>query len=56
MEGSVTTLTDVFQTALTTVQSDVMSYVKVALPIGLGIMGVFIAIKLGVKFFRQVAK
>ena len=50
------TLQEVFKTGLTTVQSDVMGYIADALPIGLVIMGVFLAIKLGIKFFRTVAK
>lgn len=43
-------------TAFTTVQSDFMSVVTIALPIGLGIMGVFLAVKYGVKFFKSVSK
>ena len=44
-----------FSTALTTVQTDVVSMVETALPIGLGIMGLFLAIRLGISFFRSVA-
>lgn len=49
-------LTSVFDTAVKSVQSDVLAYVGKALPVGLAIMGVFVAIKLGVKFFKSVAK
>lgn len=50
------TLTEAFTSALATIQTDVMSYIKVALPVGLAIFGTILAIRLGMKFFRQVAK
>ncbi|MDO5836974.1 MAG: hypothetical protein Q4P17_10735 [Methanobacterium sp.] len=49
-------MTTAFSTALTSVQGDVTSLVTTALPVGLGIMGLMLAIRLGVKFFRSVAK
>lgn len=49
------TLTNAFTTALTAVQGDVQSMVEIALPIGLTIMGLFLAIRLGIGFFRSVA-
>lgn len=49
-------LTSTFETALGTVKTDVMSYVGAALPVGLAIVGTFLAIKLGVKFFKSIAK
>lgn len=59
MEGAasatMTALTEVMQTAFTQVQADVVEMVKTALPIGLGIMGLFLAIRLGIGFFRSVA-
>ena len=45
-----------FSDALSTIQTDVTSMITVALPIALAIVGIFIAIRLGVKFFRSVAK
>jgi hypothetical protein len=45
----------VFKTAFEAVQTDVTSMVTTALPIGLGIMGLFLAIRLGVGFFKSVA-
>ncbi len=42
-------------TALNGVSVDVFEIITVALPIGLGIAGVFIAIRLGVNFFRSLA-
>lgn len=44
-----------FSTALGQVQTDVYDMMGVALPIGLGIMGVFLAIRLGISFFRSIA-
>lgn len=45
-----------FTTAMTSIQGDVMSMVKAALPGGLVIMGVFLASRLGVAFFKSIAK
>ena len=45
-----------FTTALGTIQTDVMGYVTSALPVALAIMGLFIAVKLGIKFFKSTAK
>lgn len=44
-----------FSTAVTQVQTDVGSMMTSALPAGLMIMGGFLAIRLGVKFFKSVA-
>ena len=44
-----------FSNAVTSVQADVGSMMAVALPAGLTIMGGFLAISLGVKFFKSVA-
>mgnify|MGYP003301004658 CR=1 FL=1 len=55
MEGATNTMQTAFQTALNTVQTDVMAYVEIALPVGLAIMGLFLAIRLGIRFFRSVA-
>ncbi len=43
-------------TAFNTVKTDVLDVVEKALPVGLAIMGVALAITLGVKFFKKVAK
>lgn len=45
----------VFETALGTVKADVFGTVETALPIGLAIMGLFLAIRLGINFFRSIA-
>lgn len=44
-----------FSTALTQVKTDVTEMVTTALPIGLTIMGMFLAIRLGIGFFRSIA-
>lgn len=49
-------LVSAFSTAIGVVKSDVMGYIGAALPVGLAIMGVFVAIRLGVKFFKSVAR
>ena len=50
-EGLTTALT----TAFTQVQTDVVAMVSQTLPIGLGIMGLFLAVRLGIGFFKSVA-
>jgi len=44
------------QTGLTSVQTAVGNYVSAALPIGLAIMGTFLAIRLAIGFFRSIAR
>lgn len=51
MEG----LTTAFDTALKAIQTDVLSMMSTALPVGLGITGVGIAVRLGMRFFRSLA-
>lgn len=51
MEGLVTA----FDTALKVVQTDAVSMMSTALPVGLGIAGIGIAVRLGMRFFRRLA-
>lgn len=44
-----------YTTALNGISADVFDMMAVALPIGLGIAGVFMAIRLGIRFFHSVA-
>lgn len=44
-----------FTTAVSQIASDVGSMIATALPYGLGIMGTFLVISLGVKFFKSIA-
>lgn len=60
MDSSTTSLlTEAMKTAFTTgvtaVQSDVSGMVTLALPAGMAIMGLFMAIRLGIGFFRSLA-
>ncbi len=54
------TVTAQLKTAMTTglgnVQTAVGDYVSAALPIGLAIMGTFLAIRLAIGFFRSIAR
>lgn len=49
-------LTTAATTAMTAIQGDVLSFITAALPIALAIAGTFIAVKLGIRFFKRVAK
>lgn len=52
-------LTDAMKTAITNalngINTSVFEVMGIALPIGLGIAGVFMAIRLGLNFFRSIA-
>ncbi len=48
-------MTTAFTTALDAVKGDVSAMVTIALPVGLAIMGLFLAIRLGIGFFRSIA-
>lgn len=43
-----------FETGLNSVRVDVFDMMGVALPIGIGIAGVLIAVRLGFSFFRSI--
>ncbi|MBK5263297.1 MAG: hypothetical protein JJE17_12140 [Peptostreptococcaceae bacterium] len=45
-----------FATGIDLIKVDVLDYVSAALPVALIIVGTFLAIKLGIKFFKSVAK
>lgn len=51
-ETGVVDLSATFTTALGSVQTVVQNMINAALPIGLGIMGTILAIRVGVRFFR----
>lgn len=48
-------LVTAFDTALKAVQTDAVSMMSAALPVGLGIAGIGIAVRLGMRFFRSLA-
>ncbi len=59
LAAGVTFITEAMKTALsdafTGVATDVTSMASIALPAAVGIAGLFIAVKLSVKFFKNVA-
>lgn len=48
-------LTGAFTTAVGTVKTDVMTMIQTALPAGLAIMGIGLAVRIGLRFFRSIA-
>jgi len=50
------TTTAIFTDGIEVIQTNVMDYVGAALPVALVIVGTFLAIKLGIRFFKSVAK
>ena len=48
-------MTQAFTTAVGSIKSDVMTMIQTALPAGLAIMGVGLAVRIGVNFFRSIA-
>ena len=51
-ETGVVDLSATFTTALGSIQTVVQNMISDALPVGLGIMGTILAIRVGVRFFR----
>ena len=49
------TLTQAINTAFTAVKTDVVTLFEKALPAGLAILGLSLAITLGIKFFKKIA-
>lgn len=45
-----------FQTAIGTVQTDVLSMITIALPVVLAIVGAVLAVRFGIRFFKTTAK
>jgi len=50
------TTTAIFSNGIDAIQVSVLDYVGAALPVALLIVGTFLAIKLGIRFFKSVAK
>lgn len=44
-----------FNSGIEGIQEDVTSMISVALPAGLAIMGIRLAVRLGISFFRSIA-
>jgi len=51
-----TSLQTAFTTALGNIQTDVMGYIAIALPVSLVIVGAFFGIKKAIAFFKSTAK
>lgn len=54
--ATTSTIQDAFSTAINSIKGDVMGMVGTALPVALAIVGVFIAVRLGIKFFKSASK
>lgn len=55
--GNITAdMTSALSTAFGNVQADVLSLITTALPFGLAIMGVILAIRVGIRAFKTVSK
>lgn len=52
--ASTSQVTSALTSALSSTANDVMSTITTLLPVALGVVGAFIAVKLGIKFFKQV--
>ncbi len=48
-------LTGAFTTAVGTIKTDVTTMISSALPAGLAIMGIGLAVRIGINFFRSIA-
>lgn len=46
----------ILSTGLASISSSVMGFAVIALPIGLGIVGLFLGVRLAIKFFKGVSK
>ena len=59
LAAATTMVTEAMKTALsdafTGVANDVISIATIALPVALSIAGLFIAVRLGIKFFKNVS-
>ena len=51
-----TTAAEAFSSAISGVQTDIMSFIGTALPVALGVAGAVLAIRFGWKFFKGMTK
>lgn len=49
-------LSAAFSTALGVIKTDALGLITTAMPIALAIAGIFIAVRIGMRFFKSVAK
>lgn len=52
--SAVDTTKDAFSSALSTIQSDIMGYIALVIPVGLAVFGAIIAIKKGISFVKSL--
>ena len=50
-----TSIVTTLGTAFDAIKTDVMGVIAVALPVAAGLVGTFLAVKMGIKFFKGVA-
>lgn len=55
-DGSTVDLSSSLSTAFTNIKNDIFSYIVVALPIALAVVGAFFGISAAIKFFKRSAK
>lgn len=51
-----TSTSDILQSGVNTIKTDVLGYIAIILPVGLGIFGAIWGIKKAISFFKGVAK
>lgn len=51
-----TTITTALSTAFASIKDDVFGIIAVALPVALAIMGAILAVRIGMKFFKNTTK
>ena len=54
-ECAMESISTAFTTAVGTIKTDTISMIETALPAGLAIAGIMIAVRLGINFFRSIA-
>lgn len=48
--------TTAISTALTAIKTDIVAVLEVAAPIAIGVMGIFLAWRYGIRFFKSLSK
>lgn len=54
VDETTTDLTSAFSAALADIQSDILTFISIALPVGLAVFGAIIAVKKGISFVRSL--
>jgi len=56
LSASTDAMTTAFTTSITGIGTSVQSYAIIAVPVALGIVALFFGVKMGMKFFKSLAK